>query len=551
MKKKVFVVLMTTMLMILVGCGANPSDSKAESSETVMQEETVEVEETEVVGVGSLSEATEETHAKDTTVYNIAGSVEPPTLDVHISIAKAARVVGRYIYEGLVDFDENYNVVCQLAESYDVNEDNTEYTYYLRKGVMFHNGEEMKADDVVASLNRWAENSSTAANVMDIEKDKFEKVDDYTVTIKLSEPSLLFSYVMAGSKNLAAIMPASVIEKAGETGVEEYVGTGPLKYVEWEQNSYIKFEKFADYVGNGMDDTGMVGNKKVNFDTVMYYIVTDATTRLSGVETGEYDIAEIKLDNLEEVLADSSLNSSSNYDGELLLMLNNKSGVCADVNFRKAVASAIDLDEVMYSAYPNEAFFRVSKGLMAQESTNWFTEAGSEYLEAYDPEKAKEYLAQSGYAGEKVRLVTTEAYPTFYNATLTIESYLNAIGIETQIDVYDWATMVSYTKDDTTFDMYVVSWTPVGTPFELAYMSPTGTGWTDIEAVNEGRSKMNICGTLEEASDIWGEVQSAFYEETAQIKLGDIYSCWITKSYVNGEKFNFGELIIPWGISKE
>ena len=188
---------------------------------------------------------------------------------------------------------------------------------------------------------------------------------------------------------------------------------------------------------------------------------------------------------------------------------------------------------------------------MAQEMTNWFTTAGSEYLGTYDVEKAKEYLAQSGYNGETVHLMTTEAYPSFYNATLTIETYLKAAGINTQVDVYDWSTMVTYTKDDTMFDMYVVSWTPVGTPFELSYMSPTGTGWTDIATVNEGRAAMNACATIEDAASLWGEVQSAFYEKAAQIKLGDIYSCWATKSYVKGDKFNFGELIIPWDISKE
>lgn len=542
MRKKFTVMLLAAV--IALGCTACGNQTAA-TADTTVTEDSVEV------APATVAVATEETHAADTTVYNIAGSVEPPTLDVHISIAKAARVVGRYLYEGLVDFDENYNVVCQLAESYDVSSYNTEYTFHLRRGVKFHNGEEMKADDVVASLNRWAQNSSTAATVMNLEKDKFEKVDDYTVSITLSEPSLLFCQVMAGSKNLAAIMPASVIESAGDTGVTEYIGTGPLKLVEWKENSYIKFEKFVDYTGNGSASSGMVGNKAMNFDTVMYYIVTDATTRLAGVKTGEYDIADISLDNLSDVTEDKTLNANSNYDGELFLMMNNKSGACADENFRKAVSYAISLDDVMYSAYPNDAYFRISEGLMAQEMTNWFTTAGSEYLGTYDIEKAKEYLAQSGYNGETVHLMTSEAYPAFYNATLTIETYLKAAGINTQVDVYDWSTMVTYTKDDTMFDMYVVSWTPVGTPFELSYMSPTGTGWTDITTVNEGRAAMNACATIEDAASLWGEVQSAFYEKAAQIKLGDIYSCWATKSYVKGDKFTFGELIIPWDISKE
>lgn len=546
MKKKILALcLAASMTAALTACGS-PSGSTSGTTGAADNDTSAGA-----VGGGTLSAATQETHAADTTVYNIAAAIEPTTLDVHKTNALAARSVGRYIYEALVDFDKDYNIKPQLCTSYDVNDDNTVYTFHLREGVKFHNGEEMTADDVVASMNRWIENCGTASSVLDVEKDRFEKIDDYTVEIKLSAPALLFCQVMAGSKWYPAIMPESVVEKETETGVSEYIGTGPLKLEEWKENSYLKFSKFEDYVGNGMESSGMVGNKVMNFETVMYYIVPDETTRLFGVKTGEYDIASIGLDSLDDALSDPTLTSSTSFGGEMFLMMNDKSGVCADENFRKAVSAAISLDDVMYAAYPNDDYYRISKGLMAQENTVWFNESGSEYLESYDVEKAKEYLKASSYNGETVRLMTTEAYPTFYNATLAIESYLNAIGVKTQVDVYDWSTMVSYTVDDTMFDMYVVYYSPVGTPFELSYLSPTSTGWTDIAAVNEGRAQMNACATIDEAAALWSGVQSAFFEKCPQIKMGDFFSCWINKSYLKGDVFNFGELTVPWEITKE
>ena len=126
---------------------------------------------------GSDAKQTEAAAAKDE--MHIAVSANPPTLDTQISNSNIVGQIAYHIFEPLFAMDENYEPQPVLAESYEVSEDGLEYTIKLREGVKFHNGNEMTADDVVASMNRWIEKSPKANTL--IGGSTFEKVDDYTV----------------------------------------------------------------------------------------------------------------------------------------------------------------------------------------------------------------------------------------------------------------------------------------------------------------------------------------------------------------------------------
>ena len=124
-----------------------------------------------------------------------------------------------------------------LAESYEVSDDGMVYTFKLRQGVKFHNGEEMKADDVVASMNRWLELSAKANTL--IGGSVFEEVDDYTVKMTANQASSDIIMILASPIQFAAIYPKEVVESASEEGIKEYIGTGPYKLAEWKQDQYV------------------------------------------------------------------------------------------------------------------------------------------------------------------------------------------------------------------------------------------------------------------------------------------------------------------------
>ena len=188
-------------------------------------------------------------------VLNIALDGQPEHLDVTMSsMDMASEVVFGSVFEKLVAFNGDSKVIPELAESWETNEDNTVYTYHLRQGVLFHNGEEMKAADVVASMNRW----------IDAAAKHFTAVDDYTVEIAMENGTLYLNEMIAGLGQQAVIMPASVIGAVGEGElVQEYIGTGPYAYDEWKADQFIRLKANPDYqpYGTEGDYSGWGGYK--------------------------------------------------------------------------------------------------------------------------------------------------------------------------------------------------------------------------------------------------------------------------------------------------
>src|SRR5690625_3248536 len=163
-KNGLFVMLLF-LLAVLTGCG----EASPQSDENGKEEK-----EEETTSGGTL---------------DVALDATPPTLEPSMNAATATRDTTRLMFESLVTTDSEFQPEPMLAESIDVSDDNKEYTFHLRQGIIFHNGDEMIAEDVIASMERWLENSKVSGNLFD--DATWEEEDDYTVVLELAEPSPL------------------------------------------------------------------------------------------------------------------------------------------------------------------------------------------------------------------------------------------------------------------------------------------------------------------------------------------------------------------------
>src|SRR5690625_4693637 len=346
-------------------------------------------------------------------------SAQPPTLDPHMTTAGNTRAISRNIFETLVVNDSEYEVVPMLAESWDISDDNKMYTFYLREGVKFHNGKEMTAEDVVASMNRWAEKSASLKTVAD--GVEFEEKDTYTVIAKLDKPSIFLLNALAGTNQFSAIMPKEIIEQASETGVEDYIGTGPFSFVEWKQDQYIHLEKYEDYEPLDEPASGLGGKKEALVDNIYFQIVEDDSTRLAGTQTGEYDYGDvIDRDMLDQVQNDSNIKVQENSGLSSFLYFNkHENSLFSDVKMRHAVNAALDIEDIAEAAFGE--MYSLYSGYMAEEQTNWYSEAGSEFYNNPDLDKVNSLLEEAGYDGEEIRLLTTRDYSELYNSAVVIQ----------------------------------------------------------------------------------------------------------------------------------
>lgn len=475
----------------------------------------------------------------------IAINAQPPSLDPQASTATATRDTARLVFESLLVLNADFEPVPFLAEEVE-SEDNQKFTFHLRQGVKFHNGEEMTAEDVVASMNRWKENNNKAKKV--IGDSEFQIEDDYTVTLELSEPSSLAMTVMASPGQFAAIMPKEINESAGPDGVTEYIGTGPFEFVEWQQDNYIHFTKFEEYEPLEEETDGLAGKREALVDDVYFYISEDASTRLAGIQSGEYDIAyQLPFDSYEQLLS-TDLQVEPTLAGNMVLQYNAREGLMADDKMRQAINAALNIDEILQASLVHPEIYRVGAGLMEDENIKWATNAGEENYNQNDQEKAKQLLEEAGYDGEEINLVSTRDYQHYYDSSVVIKEQLENIGMNVNLEVYDWPTLTELVQDPSKWHMRVNGFTFSADPTQILYLDSDYAGVVEDEAVINAMKAIEAAETEEEAKAEWEALQEYLWTESLPAtKLGSYSHLYVLGEDVEGFIYSHGGQF--WNVS--
>ena len=467
---------------------------------------------------------------------HIAVAQQAPSLDLHKNSSLIARqMMDGTCWEKLVTQNANAEAVPELCESYEVSEDATTITFNLRKGVKFHDGSEMTADDVVASMNRWIEGFSSAKST--VGDARFEKVDDYTVKIAADHSILLLPSMIAGAAQPASITTEEACAKEDNNGfMIDYIGTGPYKFVEWAQDQYVKLERFDDYVPYGTEGEpmdGWAGYKSAPTKILEYDIVPEATTREAGLETGQYDVIwGVPNDDYERIKNLDGVTINSSQAGTVALVFNHKQGIAANQWFRQAVNTCLDMDEILTAVY-GEGGYDLGSCYMDEAQAFWNTDAGSEYYNQKDPEAAKKILEENGYNGETFTILVSNLSNMNYMA-VAMEAELEAIGIPTELTIVDWATLTDYRKDPEKFDLYITSFAQVPVPSLKLYFGPSYPGWSDDEVLAEKFAAMNTSKTLDEAKEAWEDLQAYSWEYLPLINAGHYITHFAWNDKVEG-----------------
>ncbi len=477
----------------------------------------------------------------------VAINAQPTSLDPHMTTASMTSAVSRNIFETLVTINSNYEPVPMLAESVDISEDQLNYTFSLRKGVKFHNGKELNAEDVVASMARWLEKSAIAQKSLG-EGALFTVKDDYTVVLQLKEVSTGVLNAMSTAKQLAAIYPKEVIESADSSdNIKEFIGTGPFKFEEWKQDQYIHLTKFDDYVGIEASPDGMSGEKNPKVKDLYFDVVTDPTIRLSGLQTGLYDIAmNIQPEHYEQVKNSKNAKALTDQRTYLILNFNKKEGPLANVKLRQAISAALDLNSIMYGSFGNEEIYDIYPGFMKMDQ-KFYSDAASEYFNQKNPELAKKLLKEAGYNGEEIVLMTSRDYDHFYQAATIIQQQLQEIGMKIKLDVYDWPTFLDLENKSDKWHMETTGYTTWITPAENIIFNSNSPGWTSDPSLDEIISSIKSSSSDEELQTKYDALQEFLLRDYVPgVKLGnyaDIYG--VNNNVVD---FSTHEGMILWNI---
>lgn len=532
-----FIILL--VFIFLIGCSSDSGNKKDAAPE--------KKEEEKVTDDAKKDEDEEEPSQNSGGVLKIALDAPPPTLDQPASTTTATRDTSRLIFETLMTTNSDFEAIPMLADTVDVSDDGKTYTFNLRKGVKFHNGKEMISEDIVASMERWLEKSSITGNVFN--DSKWNIVDDYTVELVLKEASAIVLDTMASAKTAPAIMPKEIIDSAPAEGVEEYIGTGPFKLVEWKTDQYIHYEKFADYQAVDFPADGLSGKKEALVDEIYIYIVPDTSTRMAGLQTGEYDFAYgISYDSYDQLQNDDNLEPILAPSANAVVVFNKQKGLGANEKFRQAVNAGLDAEKIMMAAFPNKDFFWLDAGYMDINIKKWASTAGEEFYNQADMEKAKQMLDDMGYDGEEFRLMATRDYDHHYNTAVVIHEQLQQMGVNSVLEIYDWPTVTERNGDPDLYEAYITTFSTVSTPPQLLHVSPKAKGSVPEPYMDERMLKLEVAQTEEEAFNLWEEIQQYAWEEYVPvIQFGGFHSLYGVNKKVEGVTINTGAIF--WNVS--
>jgi peptide/nickel transport system substrate-binding protein len=469
-------------------------------------------------------------------VFKAAMIGEPPTLDLHTTTAVIVQQITWHVYEGLYTYDKNYNAIPLLVDSHTVADRGRAYTFKLRRGVKFHNGKELTADDVVASLKRWGK-LATPGKQFWRNVEGVEAKDPLTVALYLKEPSGALFMGLARPNNGAVIYPKEIVDAAGDNPVKEYIGTGPYRFVEHKPDRHVKLVRFKDYVARGEPADGGFGGKRTAYlDEILFVPVPDVAVRLAGVETGEYHYGQqIQQDQYDRVRAMKDVVPGIvKPSAWSTAVINHKQGLMTDKRIRQAFQAALDMEPIMAAGFGNKAFYRLDPGLHFLEQPQWHSRAAAELYNQKNKAKAQKLLKEAGYAGQPVRWITTKEYQWMYKNALVAKQQLEEAGFKIDLQVVDWATLVQRRNKPEVYDVFSTGFTFNPEP---AFNTATACNWPGWWCHEDKEQWIDALGREvdpRKRKAMLEKIQTLMYEDVGRIKFGDYFTLDVTRREVQG-----------------
>ena len=427
-KKRILALLLALACVLgMTACGGQNTDTEAENA----AEETTEATDSAAEESDGAEETAEAVDPDAEIVLAGYRNLAPGEKDGYY----CSKIL--YVWEPLVTQDENAAPVPCLAESWEMSEDGTQWTFYLRQGVKFHDGSDFNADTVIANFDRMemgVKNSSFYP--LDIDShypnlESYEKVDDYTIRLTFSQPAptQLYNMVNFGS---AIYSPNCFDENGDFNGI--CIGTGPFKITENKLDEYVLLERFDDYWGAA-----------AKAKTIRVRVIPDADTRFSALKSGEImgviDLNAIPTSLAVELEGDDNFALTTTKSTMIrFLCLNGTQFPFNDVRMRQAVSLALQRSVITEDLY--DGF-----GTPTTNILNYSTPFYKEFPVEEDMEKAKELAAE--VLGDE-RVTVTYLYNGSEAAQKgeaeLIASWLSEIGIDCELMPMEMTNMKEQMK---------------------------------------------------------------------------------------------------------
>ncbi|PMR75737.1 ABC transporter substrate-binding protein [Billgrantia endophytica] len=472
--------------------------------------------------------------AEETTITAVMHSslrvLDPITTTAHIT-----RNHGYMIYDVLIAQDENFEAQPQMAD-WEVSEDALVYTFTLRDGLLFHDGEPVTAEDVVASLERWGNRDAGGQLIFDV-TDSLEASDDDTIVWTLSEPFEPLINTLAKQAAVPPfIMPARIAGTSPDSNIDEHIGSGPFVFVEdeYDPGQSVTYERFEDYEPRDEAASWMAGGKVVNVDRVIWTTMPDSQTAINALNSGEIDYLEqVQVDLLPilEANPDVTVELRDPLGYQTMGRMNFKHPPFDDKRIRQAALMALSQEDILATMMGDPEYYELC-GAIFGCGTPYEDESGAESLLAGgDQEGARARLEEAGYDGTPIVLMQPTDVASLVNQPVVAAQALRNAGFEVDMQAMDWQTLVNRRASmdapgEGGWNIFFTNWQipEINDPLINVMLNGRGDegwfGWPEDDDLEQLRADYIAASTEDEQLDVARKLQAYALDEVIYVPLG-------------------------------
>ncbi len=467
-----------------------------------------------------------------TLVWVPQGSVG--NLDSMTSGSAIGRGVSWHFWESLAQWDSQGFINPDMADNWEV--DGSTYTFTLRDNLMWHDGTQVLPEDVLASIERFRQQDKSFSPILNEIWTGTEVVDDKTFKIMLSESSALLmtalGYVGGTQPN---IMPKETAEKypPGEL-IQDFVASGPYEFISWDPGNEIILDRYEDYVPRREEPSYRAGAKLAYFDRLHMKEIPDQETRVAAVLTGTVDFLDVvSSDFYEEALENSDQVSihigipgaqpDIGFNTRDPLLGFTESGQ----KLRQAMQAAVNAEDIM-KGYGDPRLWQLCPSLQMC-GTPWAEHTVNEDLyNQNDPERAKQLLEESGYAGEPIIILDPTDFPTIHPIAPVLKEQLSAVGINAQVKSTDWAGQIATFRNPDGWHIFT-NWNSSNLyhPLVATHYRVGETNYTEDSAtgqlMTQLRAEFAAAPSLDEQFAVTRKMADAAWEDPRRVTFGQFF----------------------------
>ncbi|MCH7745907.1 MAG: hypothetical protein IIC84_07540 [Chloroflexi bacterium] len=452
--------------------------------------------------------------------------------------------VSSVIYDSLMRLGLDGSNQNNAFESWEVSDDQLNWTFNLREDMSFSDGTPLTTDDVIASTFRWADRITSGIALFDRtvagnnSAESMEKVDDYTFIMHLSEP---YPITSLGFQEAPFIYKAEIAGAVSSFDrIEEHIASGPWALANWTPAYRFDFEARPEWTGRVPE------GESVWMDKLQIIEIPDKTTMLAGLKTGKLDYATSPGGELLQSFKDDDKLEFFVFPGggTGVLLFNWTKEPFNNVNMRRSMQAAMNMEQYQ-AAYGPQELWQLCPAIFVCGTPNE-SHAGEELYDQRDLAKAKELfelgLSELAAAGSdftrdtSIKVMGNTSYTQLRDHSIVSADILRQIGFNVDHEMPDWATAVTFRQDPTYWDIFHTGCcdVPTNNPVQNWWISPGTYGWIDVPEIEELRREYTRQKDHAGELEVIDKIQTIYYDLAVQPTYGtnQIYHGW--RTYVKG-----------------